>query len=201
MTQPRIAPTRPEHPGLDDDHPPDLRPGHPGGAQDADLADPLVHVHRQRVHDAEGGHDDRHERQRVEQPEDPGEGRVDRPGDPVDRVRLEGVAAGDGRQAGPVRRPSRPGSNRIAKASAPLTPKPPVASGQPTRTDSPDRPGIDRSTIPTTRRPDLRPAPTGKAISSPTRSPSVRRKAVRDDRRAALVEGVEGGGPVAADEA
>ena len=42
-----------EDAGLDDDRAPDLAAGHPGRAQDADLADALDDVHRQRVDDAE----------------------------------------------------------------------------------------------------------------------------------------------------
>ena len=45
-------PTMPEDPGLDDDGPADLAAGHPGRAQDAELADALEDADRQGVDDA-----------------------------------------------------------------------------------------------------------------------------------------------------
>ena len=105
--QPRIAPITPEHPGLDDDHPPDLAAGHPGRAQDADLAHPLDDVHRERVDDPEAGHDDRHDRQGVEETEDLAERVADRPADGVEGVRLEGELARRRLEGRAGRRPPR----------------------------------------------------------------------------------------------
>ena len=135
-------PTRPRIPASTTTDPPDLAAGHPGRPQDADLADALEDVHRQRVDDAERGDDDGDDRERVEQPEDPAERVVDGALDPVERRRLEGEVRGQRRRA---RRgaaaASRPARSGPRSASAPVTPSDSVASFQPTRIDSPPRPG------------------------------------------------------------
>src|SRR5258705_8356584 len=79
-----------EDAGLDDDRPPDLAAGHPGGTEDADLADPLDDVHGQRVDDAECRDEDRDRGQRIEQAEDAPEGVADGALDPIERHDLEG---------------------------------------------------------------------------------------------------------------
>ena len=72
-----------------------------------------------------------------------------------------------------------------------------MASGQPTSIDSPDRPGIDRSTIPTTRSRTVPPGPDRERHLVADPQPEASGETGGDDRRAALVEGGERGGPVA----
>ena len=91
------------HAGLDHDRAPDLAAGHPGRAQDADLADALEHVHRERVDDAERRDDDRDEGERVEQAEDTVERLADRALDPPQGHRLQGQRAGRVVERGAVR--------------------------------------------------------------------------------------------------
>jgi hypothetical protein len=79
---------------LHDDGAPDLTDRHPRRPQHADLPDPLQDVHRERVYDPQGGHDDRDDRQRVEQPEDSPERGVDGAGHPIEWIRLEGERSG-----------------------------------------------------------------------------------------------------------
>ena len=84
-TTPRIAPASPSDAGLDDDRAPDLAAGHPGGAQDADLADAFDDVHGQRVDDPERGDEDGDDGERIEQAEDPAERVADGALDLVER--------------------------------------------------------------------------------------------------------------------
>ena len=61
------------------------RAAHAGGAQHAELADPLPAVHRERVRDPEPGDHDGREGQQVEQPEHAVQRVADAPGDARDR--------------------------------------------------------------------------------------------------------------------
>ena len=189
----------PEHAGLDDDHPPDLRPGHPGRPQDPDLADPFVDVHRQRVHDPERGHEDRDERERVEQPEDAGQGRVDGARDPVDRVGLEGSRPP--RRSKAARSPAvASGANRTANESAPVTPKPSLCVRPADQHRS--RRSARGSTGRRSRRRGARRSPAAHREVELVADPEA--EVVGEPRgtigRAAGVEGVERRGPVTAHE-
>ena len=174
-----------EDPGLDDDRAPDLAAGHPGRAQDADLADPLEDVHGQGVDDPEGGDEDGDDRERVEQPEDPAEGVVDGARDRLERARLEG------RARGPSASTARPGRRRRARVrSGPRRRRRRRRRSRPSRRasrrGSPRRPcpGSDRSTMPATRRSsDLAAARRRGCSVDPTRQAEPVRDGPRDDRR------------------
>jgi hypothetical protein len=161
---------------------------------------PLDDVHGQGVDDAERGDQHGDRGQRIEQAEDPASASSMAPS-----IRSSGTTSSASWEAA-VRSASRaesgvPGANRSANTSAPATPRLVVASSQPTSIDSPVRPGIDRSTMPTTCRSRRR------AVDRRHRQDLVDGQAEaggqpgRDDRRTAGVERGERRIAVAVDEA
>ena len=148
--RPAIEPDDPadhaEDPGLDEHAAPDLATAHAGGPQDAELADSLPGVHRERVDDAEAGDDDGGERQQVEQAEHA----------------VERVAAAPRRRARPGRRSARAGWRGRRR-------RPMAAAAWPGRTGSRRRPRRARRAVEGIRPADQR------RLAGPARETSGRR--------------------------
>ena len=172
VATPHIAPDEPGDPGLDDDRSPDLAARHPGRAQDADLADPLEDVHRERVDDPERRDDDGHQRQDVEQAEHaierlarlrPGCGRAGRDRAPGLRASSASRALIDGR-----RRLLEPDREGVGPGDARADPRRASRPGSTRRS----RPGSVRSTMPTTRSSTAEPSAAATVSGEPTLRPS-----------------------------
>ncbi len=182
--------------GLDDDRAPDLATGHPGRAQDPDLADPFDDVHGQRVDDPERGHEDRDDRQRIEQTEDAAERVVDGARDLVEGHDLERVELGlaTERVLGGGRRVRREadredvgaGDTEMVRGVAPADEHRLAARARDAALDDPDDDEVQWLTVGGGHRDDVSQV-----------EPEPGRETCRDDRRATGVEGGQRGGPIA----
>ena len=155
---------RPEDGRLKHHESPRLTPGEASGPQEAQLANSLQHVHRERVDDPEPGHNQGdHGESGPQQRKEAVHGRPNGPRDSQERCRFQRARARERLEARPPRPPPGRAHSGPRRRRRPARPRRCVASRQPTRTASPEAPRnpcVPRSPRPAERHDVLAPART-----------------------------------------